>query len=205
MLGFTVVVDAARFPIASQYLAALPAGEASHPQCLVKGSILRSLLETSPVPFPVKELPAFLATLLESPPLPNEWVSEVKFNTLMLAHEELMPANVFREWVYSRNRRLLSSSLYRILFLVVSPERLLNQMSSRWAAFRKGTELIIVDRALKHFVVDLRYPSFLYEQRVLANMTVAVTAALDASGAQATQVTVSDIRERSARIDIRWA
>ena len=57
----------------------------------------------------------------------------------------------------------------------------------------------------RHFVVDLRYPSFLYEQRVLANMTVAVTAALDASGAQATQVTVSDIRERSARIDIRWA
>jgi hypothetical protein len=198
-------LDATRFPIASQYLAALPAGEASHPQCMVKGSVLRSLVETSPVPFPVKALPPSLATLLESPPLPSEWVSEVRFNTLMLAHEELMPASVFREWVYSRNRKLLSSSLYRILFLVVSPERLLNQMSSRWAAFRKGTELQIVDRAPKHYVVDVRYPSFLYERRVLSNMSVAVTAALDAAGAHNPQVGVVDVRETSARFDIRWA
>lgn len=198
-------MDAARFPIASQYLAALPNGEASHPQCMVKGSVLRSLVETSPVPFPVKELPASLATLLESPPLPNEWVSEVRFNTLMLAHEELMPTSVFREWVYSRNRRLFNSSLYRILFLVVSPERLLSQMSSRWSAFRKGTELTIVDRTSKHFLVDVSYPSFLYEQRVLANVCVAVTAALDAAGAHHPRVTVADIGETKARFDIRWA
>lgn len=198
-------MDDTRFPIAAQYLAALPAGEASHPQCMVKGSVLRSMLETSPVPFPVEGLPASLVTLLEVPPLPSEWVSEVKFNTLMLAHEEVMPERVFREWVYSRNRKLFSSSLYRILFLVVSPERLLSQMTSRWAAFRKGTELMIVDRTSKHFIVDMRYPSFLYERRVLANVCVAVTAALDAAGAHATQVTVCDIGETKARFDIRWS
>ena len=166
---------------------------------------MRSMLETSPVPFPIDALPASLATLLETPPLPSEWLSEVKFNALMLAHEEVMPDRVFREWVYSRNRKLFSSSLYRILFLVVSPERLLSQMTSRWAAFRRGTELLIIERGSKHFVVDMRYPSFLYERRVLANVCVAVTAALDAAGAHATEVTVTDIGETNARFDIRWS
>jgi uncharacterized protein (TIGR02265 family) len=198
-------VDAARFPIASQYLASLPAGEASYPQCVVKGSVLRAIVDSSPIPFPSDELPATLAELVQTPPLPNQWVSEVKFNALMLAHEDLIPSAMFREWVYSRNRKLFSSSLYRILFLVVSPERLLSQMTSRWAAFRRGTELAIVSSASKHFVVDLRYPPFLYDKHVLANVTVAVTAALDAAGGHDPRVRLAEIGETSARFDIRWA
>ena len=167
--------------------------------------MLRQIVESAPVPFPLDELSPSLAELIRVPPLPNEWVSEVRFNAVMLAHEDVIPHGVFREWVYSRNRKLFNSSLYRILFLVVSPERLLNQMSSRWAAFRRGTELVKVSSAPNHFVADIRFPSFLYDKHVLANVTVAVTAALDAAGAHNPHVKLVAINETSARFDIRWS
>jgi hypothetical protein len=171
----------------------------------VKGSVLRQLVESSPVPIPLDELTPTLRELVSSPPLPSQWVSEVQFNTLMLAHEDVYPKPAFREWVYARNRKLFNSSLYRILFLVVSPERLVSQMSSRWGAFRRGTELVVVDSTPKHFIVDVRYPSFLYDSHVIANLKVAATAALDAAGGHDPRVSYGDIGETRTRFDIRWA
>jgi len=53
------------------------------------------------------------------------------------------PDNVagYLEWIYDRNRKLLSTMLYRALFFVLSPERLLFGVEKRWAFFRRGTTM----------------------------------------------------------------
>ena len=198
-------MDELRFPRAAQYVGSLPAGLDSYPHCEVKGSVLRQLIDSSPVPFPDQGLTPALARLVQLPPLPSDWISEVHFNALMLAHEDLIDPAVFRQWVYDRNRQLLSSSLYRILFLVVSPDRLIAGMTHRWRAFRRGTELETVERTKNSVLVELRHPPYLYEVHALTNLTTAITAAIDAAGGQNTQVRLVLQRPESARLSIRWA
>lgn len=197
-------MDASRFPHAARYLAALPRGLASHPQCEVKGSVLRQLTDSSPVPFPSEGLPPELAALVEHPPLPSDWISEVHFNTLMLAHEDVIDPTVFRRWVYDRNRALFSSSLYRILFVVVSPDRLIAGMAHRWRAFRRGTELVTLERRKNYVLVELRHPTNLYEDHALTNLTVAVTAAVDAAGGKHTSVRLARREPERAQIELSW-
>ena len=91
-----------RFPNVARYLTSLPNGLDSYPQCEVKGSVLRQLADSTPVPFPSQGLPPQLEALVETPPLPSDWIPEVHFNALMLAHEDLIDPTTFREWVYKR-------------------------------------------------------------------------------------------------------
>lgn len=197
-------VDATRYPGAARYLDALPRGVASHPDCRVKGSLLRSMLESTPVPFAREGLSTMALGLLDAPPLPNAWMPEVAFNALMLAHEDGMPRAQFAEWVYGRNRKLFESSLYRVLFLVVSPERLLVGMAHRWSAFRTGSELRLLERSAHAARVELCYPEHLHDERTLSNIVVAVRAAIDAAGAKRAETTLEVASATRAVVDLRW-
>ncbi|MBK6512604.1 MAG: hypothetical protein IPM79_37255 [Polyangiaceae bacterium] len=197
-------MDERTFPIAAAYVARLPAGLASHPDCQVKGSVLRGLLDSTPIAFETPGLPGELADLVRTPPLPSDWIPEVHFNALMLAHEDRIPHDIFREWVYSRNRKLLSSNLYRMLFFLITPQRLFMGMANRWKAFRRGTELVMRDHGKNHANVEVRYPLRLYELHALTNLTVAVTAALDAAGGQDTSVRLLSHDDRTAQIAATW-
>lgn len=197
-------MDPNLFPIAAAYVARLPDGLASHPDCQVKGSVIRQMLDSTPVAFETLGLPREIADLVRVPPLPSDWVPEVQFNTLMLAHEDRIEPELFREWVYNRNRKLLSSNLYRVLFLLVSPERLFMGVANRWKAFRRGTELVVLDHDKHHANVEVRYPTRLYDVRALTNLTVALTAALDAAGGQGTTVRLVSHDDRVARISATW-
>lgn len=197
-------MDERKFPIAAGYVARLPRGLASHPECEVKGSVLRGLLDSTPVSFDVEGLPDELAELVRTPPLPSDWIPEVLFNALMLAHEDRIDPAIFRDWVYTRNRKLLSSNLYRVLFLLVSPERLFQGMAHRWKAFRRGTELVMLEHQKNRALVEVRYPPRLYEIHALTNLTVAVTAALDAAGGQDTTLKLVAHDDVKARIVATW-
>lgn len=197
-------MNALRFPKAAQYIESLPDGLDSYPHCVVKGSVLRQLTDSSPVAFPNEGLSPVIRALVDSPPLPSDWIPEVQFNALMLAHEDLIEPDTFQKWVYDRNRHLFSSSLYRVLFLVMSPERLITGMTHRWRAFRKGTELQTVEQSKNFIVVELRHPPHLYELHALTNLTIAVRAAMDAAGGKNTAVKLVLQRPDCARISIRW-
>lgn len=198
-------MDAAIFPHAVSYVAALPHGLASYPQCLVKGAVLRGLLETTPVAFTREGLGEELFTLLDTPPLPNAWFSEVHFNALMLAQQERMERSSYDEWVYRRNRRLLESSLYRMLFLVLTPERLFTGMPRRWAAFRRGSELLAVEHGTGHATVEVRFPSKLHDARTLRNLCIACRAACDAAGGRDTESTLTLVEPTRGRVAVRWS
>jgi hypothetical protein len=186
------------------YLSALPAGLASHPQCQVKGSVLRGLFESTPVPFPRAILPPQLVSLVDDPPLPTDWISEVHFVALMTAHESQLTASAHERWVYERNQRLLRSPLYAVLFRVVGPSRVFSGMANRWRAFRRWTELTRIDQGDRHAAVELRYPTNLYSESALVNVCGAFRAVFDASGATSSHVRVTFHGPTSAIIEAKW-
>jgi hypothetical protein len=132
-------------PSLEQYLATLPGGIDAYPQCMAKASVVRDAMQRT-LP-PGIDLPAPLRALIEQPPPVSAWIPEVHQNALMLAildtHFDETDVEGFYSWILDRNRRLFSSPLYRALFLVLSPERLLAGFQRRWSTFRRGSELSI--------------------------------------------------------------
>lgn len=197
-------MDAERYPKAARYLASLPAGEASHPECQLKGSVLRNMLDGTPMPFPREGLSPLARALVDSPPLASSWIPEVPFNALLLAHEDRVPRPVFEEWTYRRNRQLLASPLYRVLFLLLSPGQLFVGMARRWGAFRRGSTLEMLAHEHGLARVRLRYPPHLHDAHTLGNLAVAIRAACDAAGGRSSRVDVDGAGERETTFVVRW-
>lgn len=200
------LIDERRYPRTARYLGQLPSGLASYPQCQAKGSVLRNVLDTAPIALDLAGLPDRIQELVAAPPLPSDWTSEVALNTLILAYQDLMPREQFARWGYERNRALLSTSLYRVLFLVVSTERLFVGMPQRWAAFRRGTSLHMVAQAEGRAELELRFPSLLHDAVTLELLAVALRAAGDAASAKVgrARTEVLGVTETSGRLLVAW-
>jgi hypothetical protein len=181
-------------PSVDRYLATLPNGLASYPECCVKASVLRNTLGSKPLG-PDVELPLALRRLVDHPPPLTEWIPEVHFNAVSLAIREVHfnPRSLddYLAWTFEQNRKLLSTPLYRVLFLLLTPERLLSGMQNRWSAFRRGTELQIVSRAAGRVELRLRHPAFLYPALSSQGMSAAFQAAMEHAGAKQARVEVA--------------
>ena len=67
-----------RFPALEEYIAGLPDGLASHPQCQAKASLYRSLIDTKGLePDDVDALPPDLRSLVIHPVPISSWIPEV--------------------------------------------------------------------------------------------------------------------------------
>lgn len=198
MPGFSATIQS--------YLDALPRAEDSYPECSVKASLVRNAVADKPIPSHFA-LPPVVRALVDAPPPVSVWVSEVHFNVVMYAireHHFGGDRDAFLSWVYAQNRKLFDTTLYRAIFFVVSPERLLVNMEKRWGSFRTGTELRHRSLAPKHLELIVRAPANLYTLEVADGMSVAVRAAIDAAGANASVVTPSISSPTEVRFDIVW-
>lgn len=200
----------AGLPSVAEYFELLPLGLDSHPDCVVKASVYRNALESRPLNEVVTELPDALVQLVREPPPVSVWVPEAHANAIMIAirdrHFEAGPAGLdaFQEWAHERNQRLLTRPLYRALFLLLSPERLLSGLERRWSAFRRGTSLHVLEAGRGHAAVSLRYPTNLYDEVALAGLTGAFRAAAEAAGAHAIKVELAERTPRQARWVAGW-
>lgn len=196
--------DAVARAALAKYVESLPAGLESYPECQVKGSVLRGLSMGSPCPFPRAILPPPLLALLDAPPLPSDWIPEVPFLALMVAHESQLSSGAQEQWAYDRNRRLLRSPLYSVLFRVAGPARVFTGMTTRWGAFRRGTEVVMQAQTAGRAVVELRYPVNLYPASALVNLCCAVRAVLDAAGAASSSARVLSVGAARATVEASW-
>jgi hypothetical protein len=173
-------------PSIAAYLDALPDGERSYPDCKVKASIVRNAVGDRMLG-PDVALPPAVRALIDSPPPVSVWVPEVQFYVLMHGIRDAHfggRAEEHGEWVYAQNRKLFSTVLYRAIFFVVSPERLLVNMEKRWESFRVGTTLSHERIADRHLLLKVRTPPSLYSTVTVEGMQHAVRAAIDAAGAK---------------------
>jgi hypothetical protein len=183
-----------RFPSMTRYLESLPGGIDAYPEAQAKGAILRMLLEDDGFKLPADALPAALAAHTAAPPAVNAWVPEVHFNAYMLAVFDEYYAKAggtvaYEKWIHTRNRRLFRSPLFRILFAVVSPERLLVGIEKRWAAFRRGSEMRVLEHTPGAARLAWRHPRNLVTDLSARGLATAFRAGLELAGARETTMT----------------
>jgi len=192
------------------YLGRLPNGIASYPEVVVKGSVIRSSTENLPdgattLSTGMPEIDA----LVTDPPAVSAWVPQVHHCLLLASIYDRFFSVAggqtdFDAWVYERNRRLFRSPLYKVLFAVVSPERLVVGLANRWAAFRRGVAIEIVEQRSSSGILALRYPPHIMDALTLRGIAVALRAGLDAGGAEQAIVTVTEPGPTEARFAVRW-
>jgi hypothetical protein len=200
-----------RFPNVAAYLAPLPDGMASYPDCCVKASVYRDALTSLSLSSEdLTGLPREIRDLIERPPLVSAWVPEVHSCVILIAlldrHFERGPAGLeaYAHWTYERNRRLLTRPLYRALFLLLSPERLLRSVGSRWGAFRKGTSLELVAQGTGWAELVVRHPPHVFNETTLYGLRGAFRAAAEAAGARNVETEAQQLKEREARYLVTW-
>ncbi|RZO47495.1 MAG: hypothetical protein EVA89_39215 [Sandaracinaceae bacterium] len=153
-------------PSVQAYLARLPEGVDSYPQCMIKAAPLVDQLAMKPLPDALLgELPERVVELVRNPPMVSAWIPEVVAMTYSISIRDcFFPPGVgdvaYEAWAYERNRRMLSTRLYRALFLLVSPDRLFKQIGPRWSRMRRGSELEVLEHRAGFVRLQTRYPPY---------------------------------------------
>ena len=190
-----------------KYLDALPNGAASYPECCVKASVLRQHVNAKPLG-PEVDLPPLTRRLVDDPPTVTEWIPEIHFNIAMLAildvHFDARRLESYHAWSYEQNRKLLGTPLYRMMFLLVTPERLLRGIEKRWGAFRRGTEFRILSATAGRAELCVQSPPFLYTSLSLQRMARAFQAAIDCAGARASHVELASHTSTESVFSLGW-
>lgn len=203
-------VEPGKLPSLSSYLERLPRGLDSYPDVVVKASVYRDSLASLSLDDCLGVLPDELRELVTHPLPVTAWVPEVRSLSILIAvrdrHFPQTEAGVdaYEEWVFERNYRLLRRPLYRALFMLLSPERLISGVERRWSAFRRGTSLRVVERSEGRADLAITHPENLFDHTVRRGMCGAFRAASVAAGARDVTAEVVDVAERETRVRVCW-
>lgn len=175
-------MDSARLPTMTAYIAALPSGLASYPDCMAKASLYRTFLADRPLS-DTEGVPAELVDLIDHPRPVNTWISEVRSHALMLACFDRGFADLeeFARFAYDGQRKLFESKLYAVLMRWTSPKRLLASVSQRWELFHRGSQLRVEDSGENWARLRLRTPAHVYDHVSRTGLTEGLRAALEMS------------------------
>jgi hypothetical protein len=163
-------LDSAAFPRLAAYLAQLPEGLRSYPECQARGSIFRQLLESRPLRA-VREgaIPEALRQLGNSPPLDGDWLPEVWLGSVCLAIADLhgMDDAAFLSWVGPTNKRLFKG-FHGFVISLISPDIAIRQGGGYWKMFHRGTSVTThnLDRHL--WAVRMTFPPRLFSGLLVA-------------------------------------
>lgn len=169
------------------YLVSLPLALRSYPTHTQKASVLRQIVGELPIAGDAAGLPDELKALAQSPPPVTSWIPEVHATALYLALRDLYFDDDagFVDYSYRRNRALLESPLYWILFKLVSARALLRQAPGRWAQLHKGVELgVKLDPKEESVEIRLNNPPYLVPDLLGRCYATAFTAAIELAGAK---------------------
>lgn len=198
----------ARYPTLDAYLDQVPRGFDSFPSCLIKASVIRDALNNKPLADD-PSLPAPIRAFLQNPPPVSSRVPEVLSNAMLLTlydvHFGALGRQAAWDWMHAATYKLLRTPLYRILFAVLSPERLLSGLAQRWQAFRRGSELIMTDKNAGSARLKLVFPAGLHTDLTLDLLSAAIQAAIDCSGARSVNVEVQARSAGEAVFACRWS
>jgi hypothetical protein len=196
------------YPATRAYLDGLPDGLASFPECQAKASLLRDMVASRPIAPNAATLPAELCELIRNPPPLSSWIPEVAFNAASMAmydeHFGSEDTARFEDWVFDFNRDLFRKPLYRILFLLISPRRLLTNVASRWGAFHRGTSLSLIEIKEGAGRLRLEYPSGVFAEPMLYAFSAAWRAAIDTAGGSKVGSKLDDRTDTWAEFTVHW-
>lgn len=202
------MIDAALYPETATYLSRLPQGAESYRECEVKGSVVREVASGFDAAT-VATLPPSLREVIANPPPVSSWVQEVPLNVLLLVqHEVLARRTGHRETMvdraYEATRALLNTPLYKILFIVVSPERLFSGLDRRWSSMRRGTSIELLELAPMRARIRANFPAHHYNETLLKIRASSLRASLSCAGAKEVEVAIDAVTKDHCDWSARW-
>lgn len=193
------------FPRVERYLARLPRGIQSHPECLIRASVFQVFTARSLRHFPWDQAPPEIVGLLRTPVSPTAWLPTVHVlaaNLAMLDHHRLSDAESLA-WFHDANVTLLHNRVYRALLAFASPALFFASAPRGWAAFYRGSGIGVVQEGkLAH--ITLRFPPYLYCDLVRAGLGDAFKVAVSLSRAKNTEVEIVGSTAQSCQYRLQW-
>ncbi len=194
------------FPRAERYLARLPHGFGSYPECLVRASVFRVFTESRSLRrFPWDQAPAGVGAMLRTPVPHDAWLPEVQVMSSILTiadHHALGDAEAV-QWLHEASASLLGNRMYRALLSLASPTLFVKVAPKRWLDFHRGTGIGITQNGdAAH--LTLRFPPFLHGELILRGLGEGFRVAFSMSRARDTQVELVTMTPRSAEYRLTW-
>lgn len=197
--------DADRHPGLAAYLAGLPSGIDSHPQCLAKSSLLRAVIDEVGGPRRIQGIPAELARHIAEPEPPNAWIPEVIYVAahFALQGESGIGDDEMLALTFRANKKLTESRMYRALAMVASPELLLRGAQVGWKVLHRGVSLR-VHASERHAEITVRHPVGLWTELAHRSAALGFSAVITAARGRDPSVEVTESRKDGARFALRW-
>jgi hypothetical protein len=206
-----VEIDASRFPRTAAYVAALPGGLDSFPECRVIGDAVENLVAALAGLKDAVGVPPVIRQILRGSAVPA-WCSEVHSNAMLhLLRDAVHPGDdEFLRWAYDDSRLVFKRPAYRVLMAVLSPSLVVLGAANRWSTFHQGTRLTAHRTAVEGngrmgTRATLTYPSHLFSTLVLRRQQQAFLAAIDAAGAKQATVALEERGPSEAMFVASWA
>lgn len=195
-----------RFPRLTDYLAKLPAGLASYPECQTKGVVLASALGDFPFHETWNELQQDVLARIVTPPVATEWVSSVLTNAVQCVVADTYHPTDAQVLSYNRARtlRVADSVTYRTLARVAGVKILMRGAVRMHAMFQRGTDFRLVSVADREATLFLEHPPFLHSGCIhLANEAVFGTL-IETAGGTSVSVRMTESSARRAVYAVTW-
>jgi hypothetical protein len=202
-----VVPSGQRYPRLTAYLAGLPEGLDSYPDCLARTSLCTELLDGMPSPHPrPKDLPEPTASILAKRPR-GLWMSEVHVMavSVTIADHFQFDDDAYLAWLHDTNLRYFSSLVLRVLMAFISPSELVARASARWSAVHQGSTLEARLTGPTSAHVELSFPPGLFAPILLRHFTAVWKAIFEHSKAKSCEVTLVDATDVHGVYEARWS
>jgi len=197
-----------RLPHLERYLAELPDGWASFPDCVAKATMLQQTKKLLPAGFDDVVPEPILRRLSEEAP-PTAWAPEVEHIAFVLAivdlraHAGRSPESMWTE-LAEENRKLMARREYRALLQTGAPERMFRQLEQGWHRFHRGTEFVCVEATPRSARLELRFPPALLPELALRMRVASIHGVLRACGVEGLDVEHWLVEPGRARYRVTW-
>jgi hypothetical protein len=188
------------------YLRGLPDGLASYPECVGKASIYRRFVDETALGDAATKLPHEIAALITQPRVHSSWVSEVLTTCLYLGVRDLcFPSDdAFVDHFREVNRAVVSSPMYRVMFALVSPLRLIDGGAKRMSALHRGLGVSILETRSHGGRLALSYPPNLLPRLIARCYATAFEVLVEAAGGKEPCAHLVRHEPDAATFDVTW-
>ena len=199
------VLDPKLLPLAAAYLAALPEGLDSYPDCRIRTEVTQLVLDRFPRILEHPGVASGFAERVRSSLEEGEWMSEaLGVAVRMMTRDSMFASDAeYDDWTFELSMKLYERRVYRVLMYVISPSLVMMGATRRWNAFRQGTTLVAKSNG-RGGDIDLAFPPRLYTRLVLGGLGQAFRAALVAARARGVRVELDEVERDRAHWSVTW-
>ncbi len=202
-------VDPSRYPYLARYIAGLPEGLWSYPECLVRTEVHEPVRQDFPQLAELEDLPLRLTEFL-SGEYQADWMGEVIGGALSMLVRDVIfndDATLYR-WRYDEMTKLFKKPVYRVLMFLMSPGAILKSATRKWSAFHMGSKLTPGEGTTQGNRITsastLDFPAGLFNQTYATLVATTYQAGLDCSRARDAKVVVTGLSATQSVFEASW-